>query len=63
MFKYWSMEQLVTLFNYCTYAIFHKDEYIFKQNESSQYIYFIEEGKFEQYCNVSFSWQNNFLII
>lgn len=48
MFKFWSMEQLITLFNYCSYAVFHKEDYIYKQNEPSHYIYFIEKGKFEQ---------------
>jgi len=61
MFKFWSMEQLITLFNYCSYEVFHKDDYIYKQNEPSQYIYFIEKGKFEQYCNTSFSWYKNYL--
>ena len=61
MFKFWSMEQIITLFNYCSYIVFHKDEYIYKQNETSHYIFFIEKGKFEQYCNTSFSWYKNFI--
>ena len=60
MFKFWSMEQLITLFNYCSYAVFHKEDYIYKQNEPSHYIYFIEKGKFEQYCNTSFFWYINY---
>ena len=31
MFKFWSMEQLITLFNYCSNAIFHKEDYIYKK--------------------------------
>ena len=61
MFKIWSMEQLITLFNYCSYKVFHKDDYIYTQNEPSQYIYFIEKGKIEQYCNTSFSWYQNYI--
>ena len=61
MFKFWSMEQIITLFNYCSYTIFHKDDYIYKQNDPSHYIYFIEKGKFEQYCNTGFSWYKNFI--
>ena len=61
MFKIWSMEQLISLFNYCSYTVFHKDDYIYKQNEPSQYVYFIEKGKFEQYCNTSFSWYKNYI--
>lgn len=60
MFKFWSMEQLITLFNYCSYAVFHKEDYIYKQNEPSHYIYFIEKGQFEQYCNTSFFWYINY---
>ena len=61
MFKIWSMEQLITLFNYCSYKVFHKDDYIYTQNEPSQYIYFIEKGKIEEYCNTSFSWYQNYI--
>ena len=60
MFKFWSMEQLITLFNYCSNAIFHKEDYIYTQNEPSHYIYFIEKGQFEQYCNTSFFWYINY---
>ena len=60
MFKFWSMEQLITLFNYCSNAIFHKEDYIYTQNEPSHYIYFIENGQFEQYCNTSFFWYINY---
>ena len=61
LFKFWSMEQLITLFNYCTHKVFHKDDYIYKQNEPSHYIYFVEKGKIEQYCNTSFSWYQNYI--
>ena len=61
MFRFWSMEQLITLFNYCSYTVFHKDDYIYKQNEPSQYIYFVEKGKFEQYCNTGYSWYKDYI--
>ena len=35
IFKFWSMEQLITLFNYFSRVVFLRDEYIYKQNEPS----------------------------
>ena len=61
MFKIWPMEQLITLFNYCTTEYFNKDDFIFKQNEENYEIFFVEEGKIEQFTNVSFSWVKNFM--
>ena len=61
IFKFWSMEQLITLFNYFSRVVFLRDEYIYKQNEPSNYIYFIEKGKFEQYSNTNYFWYNNYI--
>ena len=61
LFKFWSMEQLITLFNYLTQEIFQDEEFIYKQNDDSEYIYFIEEGTILQYTNVSFSWYLEFI--
>ena len=60
-FKFWSMEQLITLFNYFSKVVFLKDEYIYKQNEPSKYIYFIEKGKFEQYSNTNYYWYKDYI--
>ena len=61
IFKLWSMEQLITLFNYCTQEIFHCEEFIYKQNDENDYIYFVEEGSIVQFTNVSFSWYLEFI--
>ena len=61
IFKLWSMEQLITLFNYCNQEIIQGEEFIYKQNDESEYIYFIEEGTIVQYTNVSFSWYLQFI--
>ena len=61
IFKSWAMEQLITLFNYCTQEIFQNEQFIYKQNDESEYIYFIEEGTIFQYTNVSFSWYLEFV--
>ena len=54
IFKFWTMEQLITLFNYFSRVVFLKEEYIYKQNEPSKYIYFIEKGRFEQFSNTNY---------
>ena len=61
MFKFWSKEQLITLFNYFSKVVFAKDEYIYKQNEPSNYIYFIEKGKFEQYSYTNYFYYKNYI--
>jgi len=60
IFKTWHMEQLITLFNYFTQEIFPSEEYIYKQNDENEYIYFIEEGSISQFTNVSFHWYIQF---
>ena len=61
IFNIWSMEQLITLFNYCTQEIFNNEEFIYKQNDESEYIYFVEDGTIVQYTNISFSWYLQFI--
>ena len=61
IFRFWSMEQLITLFNYFSRVVFLRDEYIYKQNEPSNYIYFIEKGKFEQYSNTNYFWYKDYI--
>ena len=60
IFKTWQMEQLITLFNYFTQEIFPIEEFIYKQNDENEYIYFIEEGSITQTTNVSFYWYVQF---
>ena len=60
IFKTWQIEQLITLFNYFTQEIFPSEEYIYKQNDEDEYVYFIEEGSITQYTNVSFHWYIQF---
>ena len=61
IFKFWSMEQLITLFNYFSRVIFLKEEYIYKQNEPSNYIYFIEKGRFEQFSNTNYFYYKDYI--
>ena len=61
MFKFWSREQLISLFNYFSKVVFVRDEYIYKQNEPSNYIYFIEKGKFEQFANTNYFYYKDYI--
>ena len=61
IFKFWSMEQLITLFNYFSRVVFLRDEYIYKQNEPSNYIYFIEKGTFEQFSYTNYFYYKDYI--
>jgi hypothetical protein len=55
------MEQLITLFNYFSRVVFLRDEYIYKQNEPSNYIYFIEKGTFEQFSYTNYFYYKDYI--
>ena len=61
IFKFWTMEQLITLFNYFSRVVFLRDEYIYKQNEPSKYIYFIEKGTFEQFSYTNYFYYKDYI--
>jgi CRP-like cAMP-binding protein len=61
IFKFWTMEQLITLFNYFSRVVFLRDEYIYKQNEPSNYIYFIEKGTFEQFSYTNYFYYKDYI--
>jgi CRP-like cAMP-binding protein len=61
LFKSWTMEQLFQLFNSFIYELHFKGEYIYKQNDENEYLYFIEEGAIIQYASISFSWYNEYI--
>ena len=61
LFKKWTIEQLVKLFNYFVQETCYKEDFIYKQNEENEYLYFLEEGSLVQYANVSFSWYNEYI--
>ena len=61
LFKKWTIEQLVKLFNYFVHETCYKEDFIYKQNEENEYLYFLEEGTVMQYANVSFSWYKEYI--
>ena len=61
LFKDWTMEQLVKLFNYLVTEVKFKDDFIYRQNEKNEYLYFLEDGAVIQYSNISFSWYKEYI--
>ena len=61
LFKEWTIEQLIKLFNYLVQENYNKYEYIYKQNDENEYLYFLEEGAIIQYANISFSWYKEYI--
>ena len=56
-----SFNQLVYLNNNISILKLNKGDYLYKQNENSDFIYFIEEGIFEVFSFISFDWGNKYL--
>ena len=60
LFQFWSHNQLIKLFNCFANETVLYNSYLYKQNEDSEYIYIITQGKFEIYTLVSFAWVEEF---
>ena len=60
LFQFWSNNQLIRLFNCFANETVLYNSYLYKQNEDSEYIYIITQGKFEVYTLVSFAWVEEF---
>ena len=60
LFQFWSHNQLIKLFNCFANETVLYNSYLYKQNEDSEYIYIITQGKFEMYTLVSFAWAEEF---
>ena len=61
IFDFLVSKQLFFLINNFAFQTFTKGEFVFKQNENSDYIYFIDEGDFEVFTLISFGWVNKLL--
>lgn len=61
IFESWTLNQMIRLFNCFSKRTLTQGEYLYKQNEESDYVYIIEEGTFEVYSLISFGWLNDFL--
>lgn len=61
LFNYWGINQLFRLFNYFEKETISYGEYLYKQNQASDYIYFIENGLFEVTSVFSLAWYEEFI--
>ena len=60
-FYNWGNQQIIKLFYGFNNKRYLRGEYIYKQNDNSDYIYLIKSGVFELYSLISFGWYNKFL--
>ena len=57
----WGYISMNKLYSLMTDIKLYKDEFLFRQNEESEYIYFMIEGTCEKYSYVSFNWKKQFV--
>lgn len=60
LFENWTLNHLIRLFNCFSQETLLSGQYLYKQNEDSDYIYIVESGKFELFSLLSFGWINDF---
>ena len=60
-FKYFSDDKIIDIFRICSTETIYKDEYLYKQNDKADKIFFIIKGKFNMYSSISFNWLNDYL--
>ena len=61
LFKHFSERRMIDVFKIFTTQTIYQDEYLYHQNEQSEYIYFITKGKFCKYVSFSFNWLMEYL--
>ena len=60
LFQSWNSGLMLKLFNGFAKINLSKGDYLYKQNEDSNYIYVINKGTFEAYSMLSFGWIQTF---
>ena len=60
LFQFWTLNQLIRLFNCFSKISVTQGEYLYKQNEDADSIFIIQSGTFEMYSLVSYGWINDF---
>ena len=61
LFKHFSDRRMIEMIKNFTSVTLYQDEYLYHQNEPSDYIYFITKGKFIKYVSFSFNWLYDYL--
>ena len=59
--KNFTKENMISLFNCLNKINLEKGEYLFHQNDEDTNLYFITNGKFEVYTEISLNWLNKFM--
>ena len=60
-FSRWGYINITKLFSLMTTIELYKGEYLYRQNEDSEFIYFCMDGTYEIYSVISFGWKNEFI--
>lgn len=60
-FSRWGYINLNRLYSLLTDLQLHKNDYLYRQNEDSEYIYFCIDGLYEIYTVISFGWKKKFV--
>ena len=61
IFKYWSNSKCFRLITGFITEYYNKGDYIYKQNDIPDSIYFVKEGSLEVFTDFSFSWYEQFI--
>ena len=60
-FSKWPLTNVNKLYSLMTNVELYKNEFIYKQNEESNYIYFCMDGTYEIYSLISLGWKKEFI--
>ena len=61
LFQYFTDRRMIGIIKNFKSQTLYQDEYLYHQNEISDYIYFIMKGKFQKYVSFSFNWLLEYL--
>jgi CRP-like cAMP-binding protein len=61
LFNRWGYINLYKFYSLMTDIKIYKNDYLYKQNDESEYIYFCIEGKCEKYSYISLNWKKEFI--
>ena len=61
LFQYFGDRRMIEIIKKFETQTLYQDEYLYHQNEISEYIYFIIKGKFQKYASFSFNWLLEYL--
>jgi len=60
-YKFFSDDKIIDILKKLSTRTLFKDEYLYKQNDKANYIFFVIKGKFNMYSSISFNWLIDYL--